>query len=967
MPVGDRPVWGRLAGVTRPTGTVSFLFTDIEGSTQLWESSPQSMGTALGLHDHLVRSTVAAHGGFLFSTAGDGIGASFQRAADAVGAAVALQVGLRRVDWPDGVGLRVRVGVHTGEAEERDGDYFGPPVNRAARVMSAANGGQIVVSSTTAEVIGAEDGLELVDLGTYVLKGVPDEMQLYGVSAEGWRWDDRPLTAPRPGVVRLPRAVHDLIGRENELERLIDELDHRRVVTLTGPGGVGKTRLAVEAAWRMAPSRPDGVVMVELAPVGDPQAVINSVATAIDARPQDQESLLDAVVGALSNRSVLVVLDNCEHVIDAAAAVVARVGADCPAVTVLATSREPLGVPGETVVRVASLDTEGAAVELFCQRAREADAGLDPLGEGREVVEALCRRLDGIPLALELAAAQVRSFTVGQLTKRLDDRFRLLRSGRRGGVERHETLRTTIDWSFRLLSEEEQMLFARMSVFAGGADLEAVEVVCGDGPEDGDVMDLLGSLVDKSMVLAERTPSGMRYRQLETLRQYGEEQLIDAGGSDAVHRRHLDRFRTLAEAHGTAYNGADPAWSEAEAWFAVEWDNLREAHTRALEEGDAASFEALCTWTYRWAIDHLRVEHAEWVRRSLAHFGSGDRSGGPDHAARLMGLAAGWAASAGDWEATLDWAKKSLTGQPDATQHGSVSVRCEQCLALYQLGRADELARAMDELDALLPAPTAFEDTGALLILHICAALAHTDRRVEFGQHFREKAGRLANPPLTGWVGFADSLDALYAGDTSGALARLDEALSDARAIRDHFLEGALQGLLLVALAGLGDESAPRSLRIDTAKPGGGGQLADRVVVPRGPGRALGLERAHRARSGPPRPPRVERPELNESLRRPARGTRVHRYPSAPRRPHGARGPTRPRRSHRLCAHRTRKPVTSCEGPVTTPLCANHEPDRQPPESPIPDRDRHCQKREWVCGTGWAPHATSTRGSSRRH
>jgi len=769
------------------------------------------MGTALGLHDELVRSTIAAHGGVVFSSAGDGVGASFQRAADAVAAAVALQVGLTGVDWPDGVALRVRVGVNTGEAEERDGDYFGPPVNRAARVMSAANGGQIVVSSMTAEVIGAEAGLELVDLGTYVLKGVPDEVQLYGVSAEGWRWDDRPLAAPRPGVVRLPRPVHDLVGREEELERLIGELDHRRVVTLTGPGGVGKTRLAVEAAWRMTPSRPDGVVMVELAPVGDPQAVINSVATAIDARVQEQESLLDAVVGALSNRSVLMVLDNCEHVIDAAAAVVARVSADCPAVTVLATSREPLGVPGETVLRVASLDTEVAAVELFCQRAREADAGLDPLGEGREVVEALCRRLDGIPLALELAAAQVRSFTVGQLMERLDDRFRLLRSGRRGGVERHETLRTTVDWSFNLLSEEERILFARMSVFAGGADLESVEMVCGDGLDHGDVMDLLGSLVDKSMVLAERTASGMRYRQLETLRQYGEEHLINTGGSDTVHRRHLDRFRALAENHGTAYNGADPAWSAGEAWFDVEWDNLREAHTRALEEGDVASLEAICTWSYRWAIDHLRVEHADWVRRSIAHIGSDCRPSGPALTVQLTGLAAGWAASAGDWEATLDLARKSLTGRTHATQSGAIGVRCDQCLALYQLGRADDLSRAMDELNALLPTVDLFEDTGAALILHICAALAETHRRVEFGQTFREKAGRLANPPLTGWVGFADTLDALYAGDTTGALSRLDEALADARRIRNHFLEGALQGLLLVALAGLGDTSAPQT------------------------------------------------------------------------------------------------------------------------------------------------------------
>ena len=767
------------------------------------------MGPAVSLHDDLVRSTVAAHGGFIFSTAGDGVGASFQRATDAVVAAVALQVGLAKADWPGGVGLRVRVGVHTGEAEERDGDYFGPPVNRAARVMSAANGGQIVVSSTTAENIGADDRLELLDLGTYVLKGVPQAMQLYGVSTEGWQWDGRPLAAQRPGVVRLPRSVHDLIGREDELERLVDELDRRQVVTLTGPGGVGKTRLAVEAAWRMASSRPDDVLMVELAPVGDPEAVVNAVATAIDARPQEQEPLLEAVVGALSNRSVLMVLDNCEHVIDAAAAVVARVGADCPAVTVLATSREPLGVPGEMVVRVASLDTEGAAVELFCQRAREADAGLDPMAEGREVVEALCRRLDGIPLALELAAAQVRSFTIGQLTERLNDRFRLLRSGRRGGVERHETLRTTVDWSFRLLSEEEQVLFVRMSVFAGGADLEAVEMVCGDGLGRGDVMDLLGSLVDKSMVLAERTPSGMRYRQLETLRQYGEEQLIDAGGSDAVRRRHLDRFRTLAETNGTAYNGADPAWSEAETWFAVEWDNIREAHNRALEEDDATAYEAICTGTFRWAIDHLRVEHADWVKRSLAHIGPDDQPHGSLQTGRLMGLAAGWTSAAGDWEATLAWTKKSLTGPLDAAQYDSVGVRCDQCLALYQLGRADDLSRAMDGLEALLSAPTEFEQTGALLILHICSALAQTERRIQFGRRFREAADRLANPPLTGWVGFAESLDSLYAGDTSGALARLDTALSYAGAIRDHFLEGALQGLLLVALAGLGDSSAP--------------------------------------------------------------------------------------------------------------------------------------------------------------
>ena len=337
------------------------------------------------------------------------------------------------------------------------------------------------------------------------------------------------------------------VGHGEELARLVAELPARPMVTLTGVGGVGKTRLATEAARAAAGEFPDGVWLCELAPVADPDAVAHAVATTLAVRRQEGLSMLDSVVDALRGRRLLLILDNCEHVLDAAAELARRVTASCPTVALLATSREPVGVAAERVWAVPSLDAAVEGVELFCDRAAAADAAFSPTEADRAVIAAICGRLDGIPLAIELAAARVRSMTPTEMAGRLDDRFRLLRGGRRGGLERHQTLRATVQWSHQLLTGQERALFDRLAVFAGGFDLDSAEAVCADDTIDPlDVGDLLAALVDKSMVVADRHGPRTRYRLLETLRQYGEERLAEDGELAPLRDRHLDHYLATA-------------------------------------------------------------------------------------------------------------------------------------------------------------------------------------------------------------------------------------------------------------------------------------------------------------------------------------------------------------------------------------------------------------------------------------
>jgi predicted ATPase/class 3 adenylate cyclase len=597
------------AGVVFPSGTVTFLFTDIGGSTRLWDAFADVMGVALARHDEILRSAIEMHGGVVFATGGDGFAAVFGRSGDAVAAAIAAQRALQGEVWADGVVLRVRMGVHTGEAEERDGDYFGPPVNRAARLMSAAHGGQVVVSGTTVGVLGSVEGVRLVDLGSHRLKGVADEIRVFGVDADGLGWLDRRLVTEQATLGNLPRPVSEYVGRVDLLQDRAEGLSQQRLVTLTGTGGVGKTRTAVEVGWLVGDSFPDGVWLVELAAVTDETLVIPAIASSFGIRPQPAMSLLASVVEWLHARSLLLVLDNCEHVLGPVVELVSAITQRCESVTVLATSREPLGVAGEQVIPVPSLEA-GSAVELFSDRAHAADASLEFGADDREVITEICERLDGIPLAIELAATRVRSMSPTQIRDRLDERFRLL-TGSRRSIERHQTLRHTVQWSYDLLDPTEQHALRQVSVFAGGFTLPAATAISGDGVDEFEMLDVLDSLVAKSLLHIDRSDTDVRYGMLETIRQFAEEALAVAGDSDASRDRHADFFADHAEVN------VEILWSEQEPlayrWLHAEIANLSAAFRWSTDRGHLDPATRIATWAHPVASNCLRTETFGWA------------------------------------------------------------------------------------------------------------------------------------------------------------------------------------------------------------------------------------------------------------------------------------------------------------------------------------------------------------------
>ncbi len=451
--------------VVAPSGVVTFLFTDIEGSTRRWDTDADGMRAALAVHDALLRETVTAHSGWLFKHTGDGVCAAFASPRAAVDAAVDAQRALE---------LPVRMGIATGEAELRGDDYFGAVLNRAARVMAAGHGGQILLDSATAELL---TGIDLVDLGSRRLRDIAKPVNLFQVRASGLPSDFPPVKTLDPIRGNLRQPTTSFIGRDSELDELEVLLKSHRMVTLTGVGGVGKTRLALELAARCADDFPDGVYVIELAAVGDPAAIPDAVAAVLGITQQPGLSLADSVAAAMDGRSRLLVFDNCEHILDAAADLIEKILTQSATVRMVATSREGLRVIDEHLWSVPSLEIDSTAATLFVERARAVAPEISraKVEQARAVVE-ICRRLDGIPLGIELAASRMQSMTVTEIRDRLNDRFRLLVGSRRG-LERHQTLRQAVQWSYDLLDDAEKALLARCSVFAGGFDIQGARAV----------------------------------------------------------------------------------------------------------------------------------------------------------------------------------------------------------------------------------------------------------------------------------------------------------------------------------------------------------------------------------------------------------------------------------------------------------------------------------------------------------
>jgi predicted ATPase/class 3 adenylate cyclase len=577
----------------------TILFTDIEGSSRLWEREPERMAAALAGHDRTLRDEVGKRGGTVVKSTGDGMLATFHDPHDALAAVVALQLSLRDPAATAGLPLRVRAGMHAGVVEDRDGDSFGNAVNRAARVTTSAHGGQVLATQAVAELVrdGLPDGIALRDLGTVRLRDLLTPERVYQVEHEGLPREFPPLRTLESIPNNLPQQLTTFVGRDAELAGIRDALAGARLLTLFGIGGVGKTRLSLQVAADVIPAFPDGVWFVELAPIGDPRLVTQAVASALGVREEAGRSIRDALLQHVRDRTLLIVLDNCEHVIDACATLVRDLLQAGPGVRILASSRERFNIAGETVHAVPPLAVPSPgdrpslgdanafeAVRLFVERARGTQPAFALDERTLPAVVEICRRLDGIPLALELAAARLRALSVEEIAARLDDRFRLLASGDRTALPRQKTLRALIDWSHDLLSEPERILFRRLAVFAGGFTLDAAEAVSpGGGIAVGDVLDLLAGLVDKSLVTLDA--DAQRYGMLETVRQYAVEKLDASGEGDAVREKHLDHYLGLLEQASSRLGGAEQAvWLER---LDRVRENILAAHAWSLGAGHA--------------------------------------------------------------------------------------------------------------------------------------------------------------------------------------------------------------------------------------------------------------------------------------------------------------------------------------------------------------------------------------------
>ena len=620
------------------TSTVTFLFTDIEGSAKLWERQPEAMRSALARHDTLLRQAIEGSGGSVFKTVGDAFCAAFPTASQAVMAALRGQTVLTAERWQTETPLSVRMALHTGQAAERDGDYFGPSLNRVARLLAIAHGGQTLLSQAAHQRCEADlpTDVTLRDMAAHRLKDLAQPEHVWQMCHPLLPADFPPLRSLQAFANNLPLQINSFVGRQAEMAQVRELLSSHRLLTLTGAGGTGKTRLSLQVAAELLEKYGDGVFLVELAALSGASLVPQAVAGALGVREEPGRSMTETLMEYLRSKSLLLLLDNCEHLIAACASLADTLLRSCARLQVLATSREALGVMGEKTWRVPPLavptagdlplgEKEVASVlldydgpHLFVERAR-LQRGDFVLDRGNvEAVAQVCARLDGIPLAIELAAARVRSLSVPEIVARLDKRFRLLTGGSRTALPRQQTLRALIDWSYDLLTGPEQTLWRRLSVFAGGWTLEAAESVCaGEGIEEWEVLEFLMSLVDKSLVSADTEENSTRYRLLETIRQYGSDRLAEEGSEGVLQERHAAWFLALAEEADPLLVG--PSQAEWLSRLETEHDNLRTALAWYVEQrgtGEAGLRLVGSLGRFWKARGHLS-EGRQWLGRAL--------------------------------------------------------------------------------------------------------------------------------------------------------------------------------------------------------------------------------------------------------------------------------------------------------------------------------------------------------------
>lgn len=729
-----------------PTGTITFLFSDIEGSTKKWEKQPEAMRVALAAHDRMLREVFEATSGYVFKTIGDAFCVAFDTAQSALAGALESQRALRAADWGELGELRVRMALHTGAAEQRDGDYFGQALNRVARILATAHGGQVLVSLPTEELVRDHmpPGAQLRHLGEHRLRDLARPEHLFQLAAPNLLSEFGSLRSLESVANNLPVQLSNFIGREREMAEVKRLLRSKRLLTLTGMGGTGKTRLSLQVAADVVDSFPDGVWFVEFATIDDEGLVLETVAAALELRQETERPLAMTLTQFLKDRTLLLILDNCEHVVAACARLAETLLRACPKLQILASSREAMSIAGETAWPVPPLSLpdhwreitagpgamdrlgEYEAVRLFVERATLARPAFKVSDDTIHLVVQICWRLDGIALAIELAAARVRVLTLQQIVDRLDDRFHLLTTGSRNAVPRQQTLRSLIDWSYDLLDESERRLFRRLAVFARGRTLEAIEEVCsGDGVESFEVIDLLTQLVDKSLVYVEKSPEyGARYFILESIWDYANEKLVEAGEGERFRIRHLDFFLRFAEDAASRIRG-----SEQKEWLetvAQEGYNLRYALDAANElTGQAYKGLRMLAATQRFVeVRGLFKEARAIFAKLLAH-----SEAAPRDAVRACALAA-----AGRLAWVADDCPASLTYQEEALGiFREVDDPAGVARALADLGflalDEGEMPRAralLEEAAALFEARIAITENPRLLahIEHVRSVLA---------------------------------------------------------------------------------------------------------------------------------------------------------------------------------------------------------------------------------------------------